>query len=399
MRIQLPAIPSWRRTRFRLTERYLRYVTAPERIRPYNRVRTLRSGEETFPAMLRAIHRARSRIELEMYILRADHVGQEFQKALVDRARAGVEIRVLYDALGSFGLPDWYIGEMRAAGIEVIEYAPLVPWRPRWGLNNRDHQKILIVDREIAFTGGINIGDEYSPVEWGGGGWFDLNAEVDGPAVHDLGSYFLKTWIRAGGRPFEPPELPPRRPKSAEHRVAVQVISNVGMRSRSHMRHAYVHAIRRAEHGIDIMNAYFIPDRGLRRAFARAVRRGVRVRVIVPGVSDVPPVRWASHYLYAGLMRSGVRIYERPDRMMHAKAGVIDGMWSTVGSYNLDKRSLFHNLEVGLILYDRAFGEQMAQIFEAELAHCREVVPAEWEKRGLAARILERFFFALRYWL
>ena len=399
MRIRVKGLPSWRRTRFRLTERYLRYVTAPERIRPYNRIRTLRGGVETFPAMLAAIRSARHHVHLEMYILRADNVGQEFQKALIDRALEGVAVRVLYDGLGSFGLPDWFVDEMVAVGIEVAVFAPIAPWRRRWGLNRRDHQKILIVDDEVAYTGGINLGDEYAPVEWGGGGWFDLNVEVDGPAVHDLATYFRKTWIRAGGVEFPPPEPPSREPRTPEHKVAVQVISNVDMRSRSHMRHAYIHAIRRADRRISIMNAYFIPDRGLRRAFARACRRGVTVRVIVPSVSDVQAVKWASRYLYARLMRSGVRIYEWPERMMHAKSGVIDAVWSTIGSYNLDRRSLFHNLEVAVIQFDRGLGEKLDAQYDKDVANCREVVPAEWERRSTWSRCLEWFFFRLRYWL
>jgi cardiolipin synthase A/B len=399
IRIQLPAIPSWRRTRFRLAERYLRYVTGPERIRPYNRIVPLRGGAETFPRMLAAIRSAKRNVHLEMYILRADLVGQEFQKALIDSALAGVEVRLMYDGLGSFGLPAWYTDELRAVGVELVEYAPIAPWRQRWGLNKRDHQKILIVDNQLAYTGGINIGEEYAPVEWGGGGWFDLNAEVDGPAVYDLALYFRKTWIASGGAPFPGPELPRGEPRTSEHTVAVQVISNVGMRSRSHMRHAYMHAIRRADDSISIMNAYFIPDRGLRRVFARAVRRGVEVRVIVPSVSDVRAVYWASRHLYSRLMRSGVRIFEWPERMMHAKSGVIDGVWSTIGSYNLDRRSLLHNLEVGLILIDRGLGERMQRDFDAALAGCKEVRLAEWEQRSWWQKCCEWFCFRLRYWL
>jgi cardiolipin synthase A/B len=399
MPIRLPGIPSWRRTRFRLAERYLRYVTAPERIRPFNRVVPLRGGAETFPRMLATIRSARSHVHLEMYIVRADFVGLEFQKALIDRALEGVQVRFLYDGLGCFGLPDWYFDELRAVGVEVVEFAPIAPWRRRWGINKRDHQKILIVDDQLAYTGGINLGREYAPVEWGGGGWFDLNAEVDGPAVYDLALYFRKTWTQAGGKPFAGPERPRRVSRSSEHKVAVQVISNVGMRSRSHMRHAYLHAIRRADRSISIMNAYFIPDRGLRRAFSRAARRGVEVRVIVPSVSDVRAVYWASRHVYGVLMRSGVRIFEWPERMMHAKSGVIDGVWSTIGSYNLDRRSLLHNLEVGLILVDRELGERMQRDFDREVACCKEVAPSEWERRPAWQKCLEWFCFRLRYWL
>jgi cardiolipin synthase len=334
-----------------------------------------------------------------MYILRADRAGEEFHKALIDRARAGVAVRLLYDGLGSFGLPDWFDEELRAAGVEVVVYAPIAPWRRRWGLNKRDHKKILVVDDEVAFTGGINIGEEYCPVEWGGGGWFDVNAEIDGPAVADLAANFRTTWIASGGTPFPAPVPAPRVPKSPEHTVPAQVISNARLRSRSHMRHAYLRAIRRAERSICIMNAYFIPDRGLRRAFARAAKRGVDIRVIVPSVSDVRAVYWASRHLYSTLLRRGVRILEWPERMMHAKCGVIDGVWSTVGSHNIDRRSFLHNLEVGVILVDRGFGEKLEREFDCWAARCREVLPHEWERRPWWHRWLESFCFRLRYWL
>ena len=179
----------------------------------------------------------------------------------------------------------------------------------------------------------------------------------------------------------------------------MEVISNVGVRSRWRMHRAYVHAIRRAQRTISIMNAYFIPDRRLRRAFGRAASRGVSVRVIVPAAIDVKAVYWASRHLYAGLMRRGVRIFEWPDRMMHAKVGVIDGVWSTIGSYNLDRRSLLHNLEAGLVILDRRIGAELEEHFEEHLKTCREIVPEEWQRRSPFEKVLEWLFYQLRYWL
>jgi len=392
--------PKLRRAGLRLFERYLRYLTRPERIHPWNRVQPLIGGKQAYPQMLAAIRGAQKLVHFEIYILLDDRIGLEFRDALAERARAGVAVRMLYDSLGSFGLGEGFLGPLRAAGAEVLEYAPLFPWRRKFGLNRRDHQKILVVDDCVAFTGGLNIGLDYVPLEEGGGGWYDVHARVEGPAVHDLAVIFRKTWQKRGGRPFAPPGKPPHAlPQDGISASGVQVISNVVMRSRSHMRHAYLRAIRRAERTISIMNAYFIPDHGLRLAFARAAHRGVSVRVIVPSTNDVQAVRYASRHLYARLMRSGVRIFEWPGRMMHAKCGVIDEVWSTIGSYNLDRRSFLHNLEVALVVIDAPVGETLAAEFETQLARCKEVLPAEWERRSWWQKTKEWICYGFRYWL
>jgi cardiolipin synthase len=377
------------------------YALYRDKLRPGNRVTPLRSGKETFPAMLAAIREAQSHVHLEMYILRDDHIGQEFKRALLDRARAGVQVRLIVDALGSFGLPSAYLEELRDVGVETIEYHPIAPWRARWGVNKRDHQKILVVDDRVAFTGGINIGDEYQPVEDQGGGWFDMHVRVEGPVVFDLARLFRATWIKNGGALFPEPAMSRADSVSDGHTAFAQVISNTRLKARFHMRRSYVFAIRRARERISIMNAYFIPDRGLRRAFARAVQRGVEVRVIVPSSAmDVVAVYYAARHVYSNLMRDGVRIFEWRERMMHAKCGVIDRVWSTIGSYNLDRRSLLHNLEVSLVVVDRAVGAGMEARFEEDLATCcREVQPAEWERRSVWSKCLEWLCFQIRYWL
>lgn len=398
MRFEIPRIARLRR-REPFAKGDLGYVPRRERLRAYNCVTPLVGGGDAYPAMLEEIRTARRRVHLEMYILKDDEIGRQFQAAFIERAKTGVEVRVLYDGLGSFALPSRYVDELLQAGVEVQVFHPVAPWRSRWGLNNRDHQKILIVDDEVGFCGGLNVGDEYRPVEQGGGGWHDMHARLEGPAVFDLSRVFRETWIKAGGAPFPEPELAAPRPDRARHTALVQVISNERLLKRSRMRFAYLHAIRRAEKSIHLTNAYFIPDRGLRSAFARAVRRGVDVRVIVPSTSDVRAVYHASRHLYSRLLRRGVRIYEWPERMMHAKAGVIDGVWSTIGSYNLDRRSFLHNLEVALVSIDRDLGERMEVQFQRDLAVCKEVELETWLKRAWWRKYVEWFFFQLRYWL
>jgi cardiolipin synthase len=378
----------------------LRYLPARGRRRSRNRVIPLRAGEQAFPAMLCAIARAERSVCLEMYILRADRIGQRFQSALIERARAGVRVCLIYDAVGSIGLPAKYLAELDDAGVERIEFHPVMPWRPRAGWNRRDHKKLLIVDGRVAFTGGINIGDEYCPASEGGGGWHDLCAQIEGPAVRDLWGVFAATWHAHGGARLELPPPPPEPSASADRSLSwVEVIANLGAISRPRIRRAVLHAIDRAEKRVVILNAYFIPDRALRRAFAAAIRRGAEVRVIVPSRSDLTLVYFASRNLYARLMRMGVRIFEWQGEMMHAKAAAIDGVWATIGSYNLDRRSFIHNLEVGLLIVDRELARELEAQFEADLRRCREVEARVWAKRPAWQKWAERACYALRYWL
>ncbi|MDZ4774584.1 MAG: phospholipase D-like domain-containing protein [Planctomycetota bacterium] len=372
-----------------------RYVARPARLRPNVRVTPLRNGSRAFPAMLEAIASARTSILVEMYIWADDVVGNKFREALIERAQAGCSIRVLFDAVGSFTLPAQFMDSMRSAGIEAIEFHPVAPWRPRWGLNKRNHKKILVVDDRIAFTGGINYSDENLPTTEGGAGWFDWHVGVEGPVVRDLALTFQYTWLKSGGSPFAIP--PSALPKADACALGVQVISNVKLQDRWRMHRAYLWAIRNAEKRIDIMNAYFIPERNLRTAFGNAVKRGVSVRVIVPSVSDVPAVAHASRHLHKRLLTLGVLVFEWPrERMMHAKLGVIDGVWSTIGSYNLDHRSLVHNLEVGLVVVDPAVGAQLAEQFDVDLRTCTEVTVAALDARSWWQKSLGWFWYQMR---
>jgi cardiolipin synthase len=375
----------------------LEYVHRKERLRPGNVVEPLRSGEMVFPAMLEAIAGAQRTIHLETYILKDDRVGVAFKDALLERARAGVVVRLLYDAVGSFELPDAFVDELKQGGVRVAEFHPIAPWRPRRGFNQRDHMKILVVDGAVGFTGGINIGEEYDSLESGGGGWFDMHARVRGQIVGDLDALFVRTWWRAAGERLLPDATQVDSPPPP-HMLA-SVIDNFGLRNRSRKRIAYLHAIRAARSRICLMNAYFLPDFSLRLALRAAAARGVRVDVIVPEVSDVQVVQLAMRHLFPGLLRGGIHLHEWPARMMHAKTGVIDGSWSTIGSYNIDRRSLFHNLEASVVVADTAFGARMQRIFDEELARSREVALAECLERTATVRARQWFCYLWRYWL
>lgn len=373
------------------------YVIRPELLRPGNDVALLLGGQAAYAAMLDAIAAARHTICLEMYIIRADDMGMRFAEALRERARAGVAVRLIYDAVGCITLPGGYVRALERDGVEVIEYHPIKPWKKHFGINMRDHRKILVVDDEVAFLGGMNIGVEYVPRSQGGLGWYDIQCQLHGPIVGDLARLFRKVWLREGGR-FYP--LSPRAHDQARGGAYLaRVVDNGRLRQRRKIRRAYLHAISRASRCISIMNAYFLPDRGIRRALRRAIARGVKVRIMVPEISDVPIVKYAGQYIYEPLLQEGVELLSWQDTMMHAKTAVIDGVWSSIGSYNLDCRSLFYNLEVMVEVVDEDFGALMEAQFEADARSCKRLTLEVWQKRPAWKKILSWFFYQFRRWL
>lgn len=405
-----------------------RYVRDPSALHGNNRAQLLRRGAEAYPAMLAAIANARRSVHMETYILRSDATGRRFQAALIDCARCGIAVRLMYDSVGSYQLvDDEFLAELAAAGVEIVEYRPLTPWRrtlverlqtlraaalarigraPRarrvlyepghWGFNRRNHHKILVVDDEVAFTGGMNIGDEYAPPPEGGD-WYDLHVRVEGPVARGLARIFHRSWSEAGGELFPQP-LPPLHDHAFRPMLA-HTCDNLGLVQRSRMHAAYRHAIRRSQQRVSIMNAYFIPDQLLRWALGAAAKKGVSVRVVVPARSDVKLAWLAGRYLYGRLLRAGVRIFEYQGEMLHAKAGVVDGQWATIGSFNLDRRSMFHNLEAGVVVLDREFAGSLEREFEETLAQCSELRSEEWSRRPWTTRFAEWFAHLFAYWL
>jgi cardiolipin synthase len=386
---------------FKLEERAedLRYAHHPRAFLPGHRVDVLRDGAETYPAMLEAIAGARYTIHLETYILRADRTGRRFAAALVERARAGVKVRLLFDAIGSIGLPSAFLAELRAAGVLIGEFHPVSLWWRRYRLLRRDHRKILVIDGKIGFTGGLNLADDYASREDGGEGWHDMHCRVLGPSVAELERLFRRTWMYAGGEPYPLSEAAATESVLTPEGALVAVFGNDGVRKRTPIRRVYLHAIRRAQRSIDITNAYFIPDRGIRRALFNAVRRGVDVRVVVPAESDVWPIQWATRHLYARLLKHGIRVFEWTDRMIHSKTAVVDQAWATIGSSNLDYLSLRVNLEVVAVVLDRAFAARLSSEQRRDEALSREIDLATWARRPWWHRPIEWLFFQLRSFL
>lgn len=364
-----------------------------------HRLAILRDGEQTFAAMLAAIRSARRSICLETYILRDDKTGARFGQALLERARAGVEVNVLYDAWGS-SLSIEYILWLSQAGVRTMPFHPveLSPTLDKTlaRLTLRNHRKLLIIDGEMAFTGGLNLSDDYASPDDGGQGWRDTHVRIQGPVVGELLGFFISTWKAAGGQPLDPSRYP-RQHTSRD--PAVQVAASHLRRGRRTVRHAYGDAIREARSHIYITNAYFLPTVRLLQALRAAAKRGVDVRVMVAGTTDVAAVLHASRSIYGILLKAGVRLFEWEGRVLHAKTATVDRAWSTVGSSNLDRQSLRFNLEVNVIVRDSAFAGAMEAMFFQDLGSCREITLDSWEKRSLWERGASWAAYLARDWL
>ncbi|HUS28839.1 MAG TPA: phosphatidylserine/phosphatidylglycerophosphate/cardiolipin synthase family protein [Kofleriaceae bacterium] len=383
-------------------------VELPPALRPYARspirwrvgcdVTVLRDGGQTYKAMLDAIVAAKRSICFETYILAGDTTGDRFKIALVERARAGIEVRLIYDAVGSFGLSDAWVSDLRAAGIEVIAFNPIAPWRQRFRLSHRDHRKMLVVDDEVGFTGGLNIANDYAAVEDGGVGWHDMHCRVTGPIVYDMARGFRRNWIRAGGKTYPPVRRPSSSP-TGEGTSYVRLLENALRRQRTGFRRAYLHVMRAAHRTIRIENAYFLPDRGIRRALVAAARRGVDVQVIVPGRSDVKLIEYASLYALRHLAKRGIKVWRWSGIMLHAKTAVVDAIWSTIGSYNFDSQSRFNNLEVTVEILDPVVGEKMVRVFDNDVPNCTPYDEATWKNLPWWTKSLAWLGYRLRRFL
>ena len=387
-------------TAIQLPSPLTRYARSPQRWRTGD-VEVLRDGGQTYPAMLAALAGAQHRIDFETYILAADRTGDRFKAVLLDRARAGVQVRIIYDAVGSFGLSDGWLDELRAAGCQIIDFNPIAPWRRRFRLSHRDHRKVIVVDDRVGFTGGLNIANDYASIEEGGVGWHDMHCRVTGAVVLDLARMFRRTWLRCGGKDYPPPTAlsdgrSHHMPAPVIARPFIRLLDNTLRRQRTAMRRAYQHVIRAAKTSVVIQNAYFLPDRGIRRALIRAAERGVDVRVMVPGHSDVKLVGFASLYILRRLATHGVKIFLWRGPMMHAKTAAVDGVWSTIGSYNFDAQSRFNNLEVTVEILDPATASVLAESFARDVTNADPYDEQVWMRLSWWRKALAWVGYRLR---
>ena len=381
-----------------------RLALEPGRMIPGHRLHWLFGGAMAYPAMLEAIASAREEILLESYIWASDTNGRRFVDAVCIKAQEGVRVRCVIDGAGSFGFSGDDLARMRRAGVLLSIFHPVGPWRRRWGWQVRDHRKLLIIDGRVAFCGGMNLADDYAPRDWGGRDWNDVHAKVEGPVLHELARLFEQSFRYAEAETWEPgapaarvrlPE-PPAIHGSPTRAQALAVGRFLNRRS---IQHHLQHAIAAAKERIWIEAAYFIPNRPLRGALRRAARRGVDVRIITPRHSDIPFLNYASQSTWAVLLKDGVRLFEWLPGMLHAKTISVDGAWCTVGSYNLDSRSLLYNWEVTLAVLDPRMAEELEDKFRDDLDRCEQVDRAEWKRRGVLQRLYEKVFYFFRVWL
>src|SRR5690606_14552529 len=304
----------------------------------------------------------------------------------------GVETRVIYDAIGSIDADPAFFDELRAGGVKAVEFNPILPWRQRFRwtrVSRRDHRKILAVDGRVGFTGGINIAAPWWPDDDTVEPWRDDMIRVEGPAVKEFVRLFESSWQLQTGQElalFERDSVSEGKQDSDQH---VSVLGEAYYRNRRQIARAYLANMWRAERRIWITNSYFVPDRAVVKALVRAAQRGVAVRVLLPGKIDVAVVRYASQAVWGRLLKAGVRIFEWSGNVLHAKTAVIDGSWSTVGTFNLDHLWLFINLEVNVSVRDRRFARALEQSFEADLAGSRQNLRTDLVIRSLGERLLE----------
>jgi cardiolipin synthase len=337
--------------------------------------------------MYQAICAAAHEILLEMYWFGSDKTGRRFAEALQERARAGVRVCVIYDAVGSWESDSAQFTRMREAGCDVHVYNPARRWLFRLPAGNRrDHRKLLVVDGGIGFTGGVNLADPWAPIAEGGGGFRDNLIRIEGPAVADLRGIFATVW------PHPLPSAPTPPPVGD---VTVRVLANDRFKQRRRIERAYLRAIRAARKRVLIENSYFVPSWFVRVALRRAARRGVDVNVVVPSVSDVPLVQFASQRSYDKLLQAGVKLYEWEQSVLHSKIAVIDD-WCTVGTHNLDYRSWLYNLEINVSMVDAAVARELGERIEQAIAVSKRVDPKKWALRPLLQRWLERLLYRFR---
>lgn len=364
-----------------------------------NTVDLLLNGDQIFPAILDAIRSAHKTITYAQYFYDQGAMPQQIAEALADRCRAGVRAHVLLDGFGSLLMPVEYRETMTNAGCEVTTFRPLSPLvvLSPFGFgkhNNRSHRRILVVDGRVGFTGGVSV----SP-KWLGNGrtkgyWRQTDVRVEGPAVASLQGAFVGNWLEATGNVLGGEAYFPR--SAPRGLVTAQVVHSSPVEGSSSMYTMFLLAMSSARHSIYITNPYFVPDDRMTRTLTEASKRGVRVVVLVPGEIDNNIVRHASRARFGELFEAGIEIYEYQAGLLHAKTMVIDGVWATIGSTNLDTRSFALNEEVNLVVYGKDVAVRLERIFADDLVYSRKIVPQTWRERGIVDRVLEALSLPIR---
>jgi cardiolipin synthase len=374
-----------------------------------NRLVLLQDGPATYQAMFEAIRQAKDHINLETYIFGDDDIGRQFADLLLERQAAGVQVNLIYDSVGCLNTPKVFFERLSAGGIQVLEYNPVNPLtgnKKQWLLNNRDHRKLLVVDGRVAFIGGINISETYSSVPSASSvnkkgvntvGWRDTHLQIEGPVVTQFQKLFMDTWTKQKGQPLAQKNYFPKHRDQGDE--IVRAISSASADPHSLIYLTLLSAIANAEQRVYLTNAYFVPDPQLLKSLTDAAQRGVDVSLILPSHTDSWAVFHAGRSHYTNLLRAGVKIYERRGAVMHSKTASIDGVWSTIGSTNLDWRSFLHNDELNAAILGRDFARQMDAMFAKDLTESDAINLDRWEHRSMMFRLKEWLARFAEYWL
>jgi cardiolipin synthase A/B len=362
---------------------------------PGNRVDILLNGQEIFPTKLAMIRSARRTINYAQYVFESGKPAEEIAAAISERCRAGIQVNVLLDAVGALAMPGQLRTEMTEAGCRVETFRPLRPFTlDRY--NYRNHRRILVVDGVVGVTGGSGISGKWSGNGKEAGHWRDTDVRIEGPVVEQLQGAFAENWLEATGVAIGGPAYFPRRRLEYKGDVDAQVVRSSPAGGSSAMYTVFLLALSSAQRSIHITNPYFVPDEKMMSTLLDAAQRGVEVRLLIPGAIDHNLVRQASRSAFGRLLKGGVLIYEYRPALLHAKTMVIDGIWATVGSTNLDHRSFALNEELNVVVYDSDIAARLEEVFQQDLANSKQVTYRDWSDRGLTSRFLELLSWPLR---
>lgn len=363
-------------------------------ILPGNRVTSLQNGDQIFPAMLEAIGAAKTSITFETYIYWSGEVGKQFTTALSERAKAGIPVNVVIDWAGSIKMDDALLDEMRGAGVRIHRYRPL-HWYTLGRINNRTHRKLLVVDGRVGFTGGVGIADLWSGHAQDPDHWRDSHFRIEGPAVAQMQAAFNDNWIKTTGEVLNGPAYFPELQPAGDVDAHLFIASPSGGSESMHL--MYLMAIAASEQSIDLAASYFVPDPLIVQALLAARKRDVRIRILLPGPHiDSDAVRLASRAGWEDLLLAGIEMSEYQPTMLHTKMLIVDRKLVSVGSTNFDIRSFRLNDEASLNLYDPAFAEEMAAVFENDLRHSTLYTYQRWQQRPLKEKLMEKFVLPLK---
>lgn len=359
-------------------------------------IQLLWKGKESFDTIFEAVNNSKKLICLEFYIFRNDETGVELANLLKEKSRQGVAVYLLYDHFGSFGTPRSFWKDMKNAGIKIRASRPF-KWTAPFNYVHRDHRKLIVIDNEKAFTGGLNIANEYSGfhLRTKGKGWRDTGIMLEGPIVDELFKAFKKWWYIWGGETIEISNFKFQISNYKEGIPAIPIFA-ASAKGRRRMRRLLYYSINHAQKSISLTTAYFTPSRRMVEILENAVNRGVRVRLLVPGISDVPAASYAGRAFFTRLLNAGVEIYYYTGEILHAKTYIFDDCWSIIGSTNLDFQSLRYNDEGNVGILDTDFAARMNEVFEEDLKHSIRINLEEWHKRPLKEKLKEYFFSFFR---